>query len=436
MLCGDLSAAGIYMEKGLSLYKYDDSFVELEQSLQKLVESHFGKPLKDLYDDEKTAPGWPSACLVRREVYPWSEYEPDRFAEVEEINEMMNDVAPRFEVKAVELPALTGTSVTGISKQLGVFAKEDVGPGELVLDETSLLTVNNRLQDMLCDACSSEIPDLKSANRDAVAACPACEVVFCSQECHDAAMENYHPAVCETDAESIMKDPKPNKAADSLYSLLLLRCFALAETRGCHPLDLQEIKYIWGDFHFKNIDEEFRSPNPADSTADAFAGLPKSLPFSFEYNISLPFHMLEKMDIDIFANPHYDVWVFNTLFSKFRGTASARLSGTGRSVARGPDVCAVHPMWCLANHSCDPTVTWEWGGSIKMSTRSERAAWQGKDGKKVFNAPGLKKGEEILNHYCDLELPVQERREWARGALGGDCQCERCLWEDQQQKQG
>jgi hypothetical protein len=146
--------------------------------------------------------------------------------------------------------------------------------------------------------------------------------------------------------------------------------------------------------------------------------------------------MLEKMDIDIFANPQYDVWVFNTLFSKFRGTASARLSGTGRSVARGPDVCAVHPMWCLANHSCDPTVTWEWGGSIKMSTRSERVAWQGKDGKKVFNAPGLKKGEEILNHYCDLDLPVQERREWARGALGGDCQCERCLWEDEQQKQG
>lgn len=434
MLCGDLSAAGLYMDKGIILYKYDDSIAELEETLVSLVEARFGKPLNDLYDDEKIPSGWPSASLVRREVYPWSEYEPDRFAEVEEINEMMKEVAPKFEVKAVELPALTGTSVTGISKQLGVFAREDVPPGQVVLDETSLLTVNNRLQDMLCDACSSDIPDLKSANRDSVAACAACEVVFCSQACHDAAMENYHPAVCETDAESILKDPEPSKSADSLYSLLLLRCFALAETRGCHPLDLQEIKYIWGDFHSTNVDKNFQSPDPNDINT-AFAGLPRSLPFQFEYNISLPFHMLEKMDIDIFANPQYDVWVFNTLFSKFRGTASARLSGSGGSVARGPDVCAVHPMWCLANHSCDPTVTWVWGGSIKMSTREKRAEWQGKDGKKTVNEPGLKQGEEILNHYCDLDLPVQERREWARGALGGDCQCDRCVWEDQQQKQ-
>ena len=433
MLCGDLSAAGIYMEKGLALYKYDDSFVELDQSLRSLVEAHYGKPLKELHDNEKPPSSWPSACLVRREVYPWSENEPDRFAEIDEINEMMNEVAPKFEVKAVELPALTGASASGVSKQLGVFAKEDVEPGEVVLDETSLLTVNNRLQDMLCDACSSDIPDLRSATRDSVAACSACEVVFCSQECHDAAMENYHPAVCETDAESILKDPEPSEAVDSLYSLLLLRCFALAETRGCHPLDLQEIKYIWGDFNFTDIDRDFRRTDPADQKTDAFAGFPRSLPFQFKYNITLPFHMLEKMDIDIFANPQYDVWVFNTLFSKFRGTASARLSGTGGSIARGPDVCAVHPMWCLANHSCDPTVTWEWGGSIKMSTRKNRAEWQGKDGKKVVNEPGLKQGEEILNHYCDLDLPVQERREWARGALGGDCQCERCVWEDEQQ---
>jgi hypothetical protein len=131
MLCGDLSAAGIYMEKGLAMYKYDDSFVDLDQNLKKLVESHYGKSFEELHDDEKAARDWPSTCLVRREVYPWSEYEPDRFAEVEEINEMMNDVAPKFEVKAVELPALTGTSVSGISKQLGVFAKEDVGPGQL-----------------------------------------------------------------------------------------------------------------------------------------------------------------------------------------------------------------------------------------------------------------------------------------------------------------
>ena len=39
---------------------------------------------------------------------------------------------------------------------------------------------------------------------------------------------------------------------------------------------------------------------------------------------------------------------------------------------------------------------------------------------------GIKAGEEILNHYCDVDLKVQERREWARGSLGGWCMCERC----------
>ena len=41
-------------------------------------------------------------------------------------------------------------------------------------------------------------------------------------------------------------------------------------------------------------------------------------------------------------------------------------------------------------------------------------------------APGIKAGEEILNHYTDIDLPVQERREWAAGSLGGHCMCERC----------
>jgi hypothetical protein len=40
--------------------------------------------------------------------------------------------------------------------------------------------------------------------------------------------------------------------------------------------------------------------------------------------------------------------------------------------------------------------------------------------------PGIKKGDEVLNHYCDIDLPVKERREWARGSLGGYCMCGRC----------
>jgi hypothetical protein len=31
-----------------------------------------------------------------------------------------------------------------------------------------------------------------------------------------------------------------------------------------------------------------------------------------------------------------------------------------------------------------------------------------------------------LNHYTDIDLPVQGRREWAQGSLGGFCMCDRC----------
>ena len=88
-------------------------------------------------------------------------------------------------------------------------------------------------------------------------------------------------------------------------------------------------------------------------------------------------------------------------------------------------------MWCLANHSCDPNVSWEWDGSMRFWTREQLVDFEGRDPDKK---PGLKKGEEVFSHYCDIRLPVQERREWAVGALGGLCVCPRCVWEDAQKK--
>jgi hypothetical protein len=84
-------------------------------------------------------------------------------------------------------------------------------------------------------------------------------------------------------------------------------------------------------------------------------------------------------------------------------------------------------LWCLANHGCDPNVAWEWSdGSMKFTVREKRVKWAGKE---CAREAGIKKDEEILSHYCDVDLPVKERREWAAGALGGHCRCERCVWE-------
>ncbi|KNG81767.1 MYND domain protein [Aspergillus nomiae NRRL 13137] len=196
----------------------------------------------------------------------------------------------------------------------------------------------------------------------------------------------------------------------------------MAATQDVHPLDLPEIKYIWGDFHDLE-DSSAGSVSSDDPTA--------TLPFSFHLNILQPMRMLEEMELDPYeALSRYDTWVLNTLYAKFRGTASGRLS----TWDGGPELCAVHPLWCLANHCCDPNVRWEWGGEItfRARTESERPVWK-RTGTGEEQTPsrneGIKTDQEILNHYCDIGLNVKERREWARGALGGLCLCERCLWE-------
>jgi hypothetical protein len=360
----------------------------------------------------------PAQGYARRVLYPWNTHEPDRKAEetLLLLNKRLETVAPACEVRAVALPALHGEKLQEdeekeegeVSVQLGLFAKRDLQPGEIILRESSLLTATNRLHDDLCDACNGPLPGLSEA-----VACQECDdTIFCSQACHDHAQAVYHAAVCGHEGlESLGKDvADPQDKADYLYFLLLGRAVAMAATQDCHPLDLPEVKYIWGDFHEYDSNE-------------------KDLPFSFQLSILQPMRLLEEMGLDPFTTlGRYDTWVLNTLYAKFRGTASGRLS----TWDGGPEVCAVHPLWCLANHSCDPNVRWEWGGEITFMVRreEEKAVWKRGDEKKEVSAALIRKDEEILNHYCDIGLGVRQRREWAQGALGGLCQCTRCKWEE------
>ncbi|MCJ1243112.1 hypothetical protein MMC30_000309 [Trapelia coarctata] len=448
--CGCYRSAFDFCERGLSL-RPGNHILSQEKGL-----------LLELHQKEDESPFDPNSLLdqgsARRELYVWNTHEPDRFSteSLSMLNTQLATIAPKCEVLAIELPLLTenGVPTPGETtvKQLGLFAKEDILPGETVLHERSVLTANNRLHDPLCDACSAELPPISSDQP--LFTCSDCDdTVFCSPQCFDTACTTYHPALCGKDIDAIGKDTPPKEAANALYLLLLTRAIALAETQSIHPLSLPETKYIWGDFI-----------HPDSAYLHSRTSLPfataRHLPFSFTYNILHPLHILEKMDIDIYASlGKYDFWILNTLYAKFRATASARLSTRdGR-----PEVCAVHPMWCLANHRCAPNVRWEWGGEISFWARGggEVVRWgpeagrgkeegvgrneeEGVGGRNEESGVcerreeseadgrwngGIKKGEEVLNHYCDPDLDVKQRREWAAGALGGMCTCERCVWE-------
>ncbi|KAK0711098.1 hypothetical protein B0H67DRAFT_555134 [Lasiosphaeris hirsuta] len=412
LLCGCLKSALNFCERGISAVPSNKELMEIKGYIEQVARLRLRKKPGEPIDINSL----PDRGVVRREIYPWNTYEPDRFSaeSLAYLNQNLTTIAPKCEVKVSVLPVLLdgetntdGYDIIPTCSQLGLFAKEDIAPGEAVLKEYSLLTANNRLKESNCDACGSELPPL-SAQPQAVS-CPECyDTVFCDEFCFAQAQERYHPAVCDKDVDSIAKDPEAREADQSLYLLLLARLLAMAEHQEVHPLELDDIKYIWGDFvptHFNDIDLSVDAGPPPEWT----------LPFSFRYNIEIPLHVLEKMDIDIYATlDRYDVWVLNTAYAKFRGTASARKNPRdGR-----PDVAAVHPFWCLANHDCNPNVKWEWGGRMTLWARETRVLGNKKG--------GIKAGEEVLNHYCDVDLPVHDRREWASGSLGGWCMCRRC----------
>lgn len=410
LLCGCLKSAYMFCERGLQAAPNNQDLLHTKTHIRTMARQR-------LRSDHLEFNELPDRGVVRREIYPWNTYEPNRFSDetLSTLKGQLASMAPKCDVRVSQLPVLLDDAsstddyeIIPTCNQLGLFATEDISPGETVLDEYSLLTASNRLKESVCDACSTELPPLSAEGYAAVNCAECYDTVFCNEYCHDKAQALYHPAVCDKDVDSIAKDPEAKEADEALYLLLLARLLAMSNHQEIHPLEVQEIKHIWGDFIPTRSNAIDLSPN---------AGPPPdwTLPFSFKFNIETPLHVLEKMDIDIYQTlAQHDLWVLNTCYAKFRGTASARKSTRdGR-----PDVAAVHPFWCLANHDCNPNVQWEWGGRMKLWARERRI---------VGNEPGgIKAGDEILSHYCDIDLPVQERREWAKGSLGGWCMCKRC----------
>src|SRR5699024_7594782 len=127
------------------------------------------KGLGENEDHEIDASALPAQGFARRVLYPWNHHEPDRKApeELDLLNERLKAVAPKCEVRAVTLPVLHAANTASsekdtkkegekeVSIQLGLFAKEDIPAGEIILRESSMLTATNRLHDDLCDACNA-----------------------------------------------------------------------------------------------------------------------------------------------------------------------------------------------------------------------------------------------------------------------------------------
>jgi hypothetical protein len=421
------------------------------QDLSRLVA---GTELEPLADSQPFLFGW-----SQRQRYPWNEHEPDRLspASLEEINEKLHEAAPDLDAKISVLPALAPDLEQTIqnlsieqcdsdpknpdtSSQLGLFARTQLSPGATVLTERTALAGIRPHGEALCDACAADLESIDPADRRY---CPGCHIPFCSEDCKVAAAQRYHfpneeddetdegyppeeapfcpGTIANEDIHNLGRAESSTTPEWDLYFLLLSRTLQMAETQDKHPLDLFEIKYLWGDF----------SPTPTITNLPVNSG-PKTLPYSVRHHVELPLQWFEiLMKSREGCTPYtaawlekYDWWIIQTLFAKFRGVADAKQSTwTGK-----PEVAAVHPLWCLANHSCNPNVTWKPLGLRNLTVVQQRI-WSEPD-KPSSPWQGIEAGEEIFNHYTDIrERDCRERRERLNAVLGGDCRCERCAYE-------
>ncbi|CAK7263842.1 hypothetical protein SEPCBS119000_000705 [Sporothrix epigloea] len=446
-LCGCLRSAYFYYDQGL----VDDPGNRELLQIKALVETAGRQRLRQSggLDSDFSPDNLPDRGFARREVYPWNIHEPHRCSDASLacLNERLAKIAPKCEVRAVELPVLSAQGLSGSAAapkkcwQLGIFAKEPIAAGEVVLREHSVLTANNRHKAEACDACGSNISgtnvatDIRNSSVDSIASCNQCHTMYCGEECYNRARVAYHSPVCDQiDVASFLaKDWGPRDDSNELYLLLVSRVLVMAALQKKHPLEVKEVKYLWGDFvpaatNTQNaISSQRLSPGSPEVFAMAAAGgyppATWSLPFDFRDQVTKPILILDEMGVDVSRNlANLDVWVLNTLFAKLRGTASAR-----KSRQDGPlDMAAVHPLWSLTNHDCDPNVTWEWGRCMVLRAKEERVQLAEDKAAGKTRPGGIAAGEEILNHYCDVDLPVQQRREWASGSLGGICMCLRC----------
>lgn len=131
--------------------------------------------------------------------------------------------------------------------------------------------------------------------------------------------------------------------------------------------------------------------------------------FKLHDNVITPVRILQTLGVDVFVDPRFDSWAIQTLILRLQNNLAEFKWG-------GSIYSAIHPLFCMFNHDCDPSAIWR-------TPHPSSPVF-------VFANRDIKEGEEItVSYIAYLPSREEDRREMLRAQIGTMCRCARCIRE-------
>lgn len=109
LACGCLKSAYDFCLRGLKANPENPHLLKFRELLDQRLRHHFASRGFSLDDEDITRDDYPDRTNVRRELYPWNNFEPDRYSpeSLALLNEQISSIAPKLEARVTELPFLS-----------------------------------------------------------------------------------------------------------------------------------------------------------------------------------------------------------------------------------------------------------------------------------------------------------------------------------------
>lgn len=191
--------------------------------------AELSRELEQSFQAQQSSPEYIQKMMKRggvdRVAYPWINPE-----ELRRGNKAVKKAKIKFET--VSSNAMLGpSSVDGATgDSLGVFARQNITQGDLIMMDRSGFTVLNAQGTPNCWACSEPLGH-KVVSTD------CCKARFCTESCKSEAMKTYHRVLCGKDFNWLYEaSENADLLSNDMIPLLLMKVLATAVQQNAKPL--------------------------------------------------------------------------------------------------------------------------------------------------------------------------------------------------------